>query len=388
MSKRRPMKPIYLDHQATTPVDPRVLEAMLPYFRDDFGNASSSTHVFGFRAEAAVEDARERIAAHLGAEPEEIVFTSGATESNNIAIQGTIGARAQQPGSVITVETEHPSVLEVCDAQASSDMVVKRLRVDGDGLVTAEQVVDALDDGTCLVSVSAANSEIGALQPIDEIAHACRERGVLFHSDAAQAVGKIPLRVSETAIDLLSFSAHKIYGPKGIGALYVGKRRPRIKLRPLFAGGGQERGVRSGTVAVPLVVGLARALDLCIEERLEESKRLVELRELLHEQIAREIPEVIINGPLDDRLPGNLNLSFPKTNGERLLLALPGLAVSSGSACSSASGEPSHVLLALGRSKAIARASLRFGLGRGTTREEILAAATQVVEAVRAQTSS
>lgn len=381
------MKPIYLDHQATTPVDPRVLDAMLPYFREDFGNASSSTHVYGFRAEAAVEDARERIAAHLGADPEEIVFTSGATESNNIAIQGVLGISGAQSGNVLTVETEHPSVLEACDARATSDLRVNRLAVDGQGLVTADQVAGAIDDGTRLVSISAANSEIGALHPIDEIAHACRDRAALLHCDGAQAVGKIPLRMSDTPIDLLSFSAHKIYGPKGVGALYVRKRRPRIKLRPLFAGGGQERGVRSGTVAVPLVVGLARALDLCMEEQADEGKRLIELRDLLCERIKAEIPDAIVNGPMTTRLPGNLNLSFPNTNGERLLLAVPGLAVSSGSACSSASGEPSHVLLALGHDKTLARASIRFGLGRGTTREEVADAATQVVAAVREQVS-
>lgn len=387
MSKRRPINPIYLDHQATTPVDPRVLEAMLPYFRDDFGNASSSTHVYGFRAEAAVEDARERIAAHLGAEPDEIVFTSGATESNNLAIQGVLGARVARPSTVITTSIEHPSVLEACDAQARGGVQVRRLAVDPNGFVSAEQVANAIDDTTRLVSVSAANSEIGTLQPIDEIAALCRERGLVLHSDGAQAVGKIPLDMNEASIDLLSISAHKIYGPKGIGALYVRSRRPRIKLRPLVVGGGQERGLRSGTVAVPLVVGLARALDLCMEERAQESKRLCELRDLLCERIMAEIPDAIVNGSLDARLPGNLNLSFPNTNGERLLLSLPGLAVSSGSACSSSSAEPSHVLLALGRSKTLARASLRFGLGRGTTRDEIVEAASQVVCAVREQAS-
>ncbi|MBW2726753.1 MAG: cysteine desulfurase [Deltaproteobacteria bacterium] len=378
-------RPIYLDHQATTPVDPRVLEAMLPYYREDFGNASSSTHSFGWRAEAAVEDARERIAAQLGASPEEIVFTSGATESNNLAIQGVLAARSPAVCSVVTLNIEHPSVLEACRAQADRGHRVVELAVDAEGCVAPDQVADAIDEQTALVSIAAANSEIGVLQPIDEIARCCRERGVLFHCDAAQAVGKIGLRVDELEIDLLSFSAHKIYGPKGVGVLYVRKRRPRIALRPLFAGGGQERGVRPGTLAVPLIVGLARALDLCIEERAQEAKRLCELRDLLRDRIEAGLPEVILNGPATHRLPGNLNLSFAGANGERLLLSLGDLAVSSGSACSSSSGEPSHVLLALGREKKLARASLRFGLGRGTTREDVEFAAERVIQAVREQ---
>lgn len=380
-------RPIYLDHQATTPVDPRVLEAMLPYFREDFGNASSTTHAFGWRAEAAVEDARERIAVQLGASPAEIVFTSGATESNNLAIQGVLGARSPASCSVVTLATEHPSVLEACRAQVASGHRVLQLPVDADGLVSPEEVAGAIEERTALVSIAAANSEIGVLQPIAEIARCCRERGVLFHSDGAQAVGKIPLRLAESEIDLLSFSAHKIYGPKGVGVLYLRKRRPRIALRPLFAGGGQQRGVRPGSLAVPLIVGLARALDLCIEEQVEEAKRLCELRELLHERIEGGLPGVILNGHPTRRLPGNLNLSFAGVDGERLLLAVGDLALSSGSACSSSSGEPSHVLLALGRDRKLARASLRFGLGRGTTREEIEHAAARVIRAVKEQIS-
>ena len=380
-------RPIYLDHQATTPVDPRVLEAMLPYYREDFGNASSSTHSFGWRAEAAVEDARERIAAHLGASPTEIVFTSGATESNNLAIQGVLGARSPAECSVVTLNIEHPSVLEACRAQAARGHRVVELPVDAEGGVAPEQVALAIDERTALVSIAAANSEIGVLQPIDEIGQLCRERGVLFHSDAAQAVGKIPLRVDESEIDLLSFSAHKIYGPKGVGVLFLRKLRPRIALQPLFAGGGQEHGVRPGTLAVPLIVGLARALDLCIEDRAEEAKRLCELRELLRDRIELGLPKVILNGPATRRLPGNLNLSFAGVNGERLLLALSDLALSSGSACSSASGEPSHVLLALGRDKKLARASLRFGVGRGTRQEDVEHAAERVIQAVREQIS-
>jgi len=382
MSERRP---IYLDHQATTPVDPRVLEAMLPYFREDFGNASSNTHAFGWRAEAAVEDARERIADHLGASPSEIIFTSGATESNNLAIQGVLTGDSSTVGTAVTLATEHPSVLEACSANDREERASVRLPVDASGLVTPAEVEAAIEDSTALVSVAAANSEIGALQPIDEIARVCGDRGVLFHSDAAQAIGKIPLRVDAVPVDLLSFSGHKIYGPKGIGVLFVRDRRPRITLRPLFAGGGQEGGLRSGTLPVALVVGLARALDLCMDEQAEEAKRLSELRDLLRARISEAIPTAVTNGPVDRRLPGNLNLSFPETNGARLLLALPGLALSSGSACSSATGEPSHVLLALGHDKGLARASLRFGLGRSTTREQVESAADMVIAAVREQ---
>jgi cysteine desulfurase len=375
--------PIYLDHQATTPVDPRVLDAMLPYFREDYGNASSSTHVFGWRAEAAVEDARERIAAHLGAAPKEIIFTSGATESNNIAIQGVLSARSGVLQTVVTLATEHPSVLEACHAQAAQGHRVLRLPVDPDGLIDPSELEESLPDGTALVSVAAANSEIGVLQPIAEIARRCHERGALFHSDAAQAIGKVPLRVDEGDLDLLSLSAHKIYGPKGIGVLYVRGRRPRIKIRPLYAGGGQERGIRPGTLPVPLIVGMARALDLCMEEQAQEAKRLSELRERLRKRIEADIPTIVQNGHPTRRLPGNLNLSFPGVNGERLVLALSDLAISSGSACSAASGEPSHVLLALGRDEDLARATLRFGLGRGTRPADVEQAAASVIRAVK-----
>ena len=380
-------RPIYLDHQATTPLDARVLEAMLPYFRDDYGNASSSTHAFGWRADAAVEDARERIAAQLGASPKEIIFTSGATESNNLAIQGVLGALSTVPHTVVTLETEHPSVLEACRFQAAQGHREVRLPVDSDGLVTPEAVEVALEDRTALVSVAAANSEIGVLQPIADIARCCHDRGVLFHCDAAQAIGKVPLRFDDSEIDLLSFSAHKIYGPKGIGVLCVRERRPGIRLRPLYVGGGQERGIRPGTLAVPLIVGLARALDLCLEEQAQEGKRLVELRELLRERIEAAIPSVILNGHPTRRLPGNLNLSFAGVNGERLLLALSDLALSNGSACSSATGEPSHVLLALGRDADLARATLRFGLGRGTRLEDVEQAAESVIRAVKQEIS-
>lgn len=382
-----PELPIYLDHHATTPVDPRVLDAMLPYLREDFGNASSATHAYGWRAEAAVAAARERIASLLGASPEEIVFTSGATESNNLAISGVLNARAGRTCAFVTAEIEHPSVLEAGRAQTDFGHRETRIPVDRDGHVDPDAVEAAIEADTALVSVSSANGEIGVLPDVVEIAARCRARGVVFHTDAAQAVGKIPLRLAESEIDLLSFSGHKIYGPKGIGALYVRKRRPRIRLRPLVAGGGQEGGLRSGTLAVPLIVGLARALELCCEEREAEAVRLRGLREALRERIQGAFPDAVVNGDLERRLPGNLNLSFPGVDGERLLLDLRGIAVSSGSACSSGSHEPSPVLLALGRDKALARASLRFGLGRGTTREHVECAARSLIQAVREQIS-
>jgi len=382
MSERRP---IYLDHHATTPVDPRVLDAMLPFYRGDFGNASSATHQFGWRAEAAVEDARERIASNLGASPEEIVFTSGATESNNLAIQGLLNPSVSERRKLVCVATEHPSVLESCRAVEARGHDLDVLAVDSSGRVCPEEVAELLDDKTALVSVAAANGEIGVLAPIGEIGELCRARGVVFHSDAAQAVGKIPLRVDELAVDLLSFSGHKIYGPKGVGALYIRARSPRIRLQPLFAGGGQERGLRPGTLAVPLIVGLARALEICLDERDAEAERLSKLRGELRWRIEEGVGGSVVNGDWDSRLPGNLNMSFAGVDGDRLLLALSDLAISSGSACSSASPVPSHVLMALGRSKEEARASLRFGLGRGTTGEEIEYAAERVIAEVRAE---
>jgi cysteine desulfurase len=379
-------KHIYLDHHATTPVDPRVLDAMLPYLREDFGNASSSTHVQGWRAAAAVDDARERIAEALGAEPSEIVFTSGATESNNLAIQGLVRAAPKTRRHIVSVVSEHPSVLEACSALEPEGASVTLLDVDSEGLVDPEELSAAITEQTALVSVMAANSEIGVLQPIAELAQICRDRGVAFHSDAAQALGKLPLQMDgEQAVDLLSCSGHKIYAPKGIGVLYVRKRRPRLKLRPLFGGGGQEQGLRPGTLAVPLIVALARALELCLEEREAEAGRLAALRELLLKRIQAGLSGVLLNGHPKQRLPANLNLSFEGVDGDRLLLALTDLGISSGSACASSGSEPSHVLRALGRSESLARASLRFGLGRGTTREEVEHAAARVVEEVLAQ---
>jgi cysteine desulfurase len=376
-------KPIYLDHHATTPTDPRVVEAMAPYWSDDFGNASSSTHAFGWRAEAAVEDARERLARAIGARtPAEIVFTSGTTESDNLALAGVLRAARPDRDHLVTSAIEHPAVLDCARALVREGFSVSELPVDGDGLVDPDAVARAITPRTALVSVMAANGEIGVLQPLDAIGAVCRERGVPFHTDAAQAVGKIPLDVERSGIDLLSMCAHKLYGPKGVGALYLRARRPRIGVAPLVHGGGHERGLRSGTLPVPLCVGFARAVELCLAEQGPESARLTALRERLWQRLQAGIPDARRNGHAQRRLPGNLNASFPGAAADALLVALRDVALSSGSACASARGEPSHVLAALGLPPALARASLRFGLGRGTTEEQIDTAADRVIEEV------
>lgn len=381
-------KPIYLDHHATTPLDPRVLDAMLPWFTDDFGNAASRTHSYGWRAEAAVDDARERIASAIGAASREIVFTSGATESNNLALLGAAEATARRSAHFVTLVTEHSSVLDPLRHLESQGHAVTWLDVDRDGLVDAAQIEAAIRDDTLLVSVMAANNEIGVLQPIGEIGAICRARGVLFHSDAAQAAGRIDLDVDRESIDLLSISAHKLYGPKGVGALFVRARRPRARIAPRQFGGGHERGLRPGTLPVPLIVGMARALELCIEERDAENVRLSALRDRLRERISGALDGVRVNGHAERRLAANLNLAFAGVDGAKLLLALGGVAVSSGSACSSAKPEPSHVLVAIGVPEPQTRASLRFGLGRGTRVEDVDRAADLVIEAVRKQRSS
>lgn len=379
--------PIYLDHHSTTPVDARVLEAMLPYFQHEFGNAASRTHAFGWRAEAAVEDARERIAGLLGARAsQEIVFTSGATESNNLAILGLADAQRTKR-HLITVVTEHPSVLDTCRSLVRRGFEVTELGVDSEGFVSAADIQAAIRDDTFLVSVMAANNEIGVLQPIGEIAESCRARGIVFHTDAAQAVGKVEFNLAGEGFDLASVSAHKLYGPKGIGCLYMRKTgRPRIRLEPRQYGGGHEFGLRPGTLAVAEIVGFAKALEICAEEREAEAKRLRELRDALWRRLEAALPnQTRLNGSPDRRLPGNLNLGFESVDGDRLISDLAGLAVSSGSACSSAQPGPSPVLLALGRNEELARASIRFGLGRSTTAAEISSAADQVIAAVRAQ---
>ncbi len=374
---------IYLDHHATTPVDPRVMEVMAPLFTEDFGNAASHTHVYGWRAEGVVEVARERIAEAIGAgDPRTIVFTSGATESNNLALLGAVAAsRASRP-HVVSVATEHPSVLDPCRVLEQRGARLTLLPVDGEGLVDPQAVADAIGDDTILVSVMAANNEIGVLQPTTEIGALCAERGVLFHSDAAQAVGKIPLDVDDQAIDLLSVSGHKLYGPKGVGVLYVRRRKAgrRVRLEPLQYGGGHEWGLRSGTLPVPLIAGLARAVELALAEREQESARLGKLRERLLAGLRAGVPEVVVNGHPTRRLPANLNVSLPGARAEALLPALHDVAISSGSACSSARPEPSHVLQALGLAEERIACSVRIGLGRFTTAEEVDRAARRIAE--------
>jgi cysteine desulfurase len=376
--------PIYLDHHATTPVDRRVLDAMLPYFREDFGNPSSASHVFGWRAEAAVEDARERLAAAIGAgDSREIVFTSGTTESDNLALKGVARAQRKRRDHVVTTCIEHPAVLDSCRALEREGFSVTVLPVDGDGLVDPDAVGAAIGERTALVSVMAANGEVGVLEPLAEIGRICRERDVLFHTDAAQAVGKIPIDVDALGVDLLSMCAHKLYGPKGVGALYVRSRRPRVRLEPLVHGGGHERGLRSGTPPVPLLVGFAKAVDLCLEDLDSEAARLTELRQRLWSRISTELPDVHVNGHLERRLPGNLNVSFGGVDSAQLLIALTDVALSTGSACSSGNPEPSHVLTALGLPDARVRGAVRFGLGRSNTREEIDRVADQLIGWVR-----
>ena len=375
-------RPIYFDYQATTPVDPRVLEAMLPWFTEKFGNAGSVTHAYGREAEAAVERAREQVAALIGAEAREIVFTSGATESNNLAIKGAARFHREERDRVVTLVTEHKCVLESAKALEREGVRVTILPVRPDGLVDLAVLEAALDDHTAVVSVMAAHNEIGVLQPIAEIGALCRARGILFHTDAAQAFGKIPLDVDAMAIDLMSISGHKVYGPKGVGALYV-RRRPRARLTPLVDGGGQERGLRSGTLPTPLIVGLGEAAAIAAKEMTEEGKRLLALREGFLAGIRAGVPSVRLNGDPTRRLPANLNLTFPGIGALELMEACPGLALSTGSACTAAEVEPSSVLRALGVSDELARSSLRIGLGRFTGERDVDFAVDALVAAVR-----
>jgi cysteine desulfurase len=373
---------IYLDNQATTRTDPRVVAAMLPYFTEIYGNAASASHRFGWEAAEAVERSREQVAKAIGAEAREIVFTSGATEANNLAIKGLVYAAVRRGKHIVTVASEHRAVLDPIKRLAREGWLTTVIPCDEYGAVSAQAVADAITDGTVLVSIMAANNEVGTLNAIGEIGRLCHERGVAFHTDAAQAVGKVPLDVQADAIDLLSLSAHKFYGPKGIGALYVRRRDPQVRLNPLLDGGGHERGLRSGTIPVPMVVGLGAAIELAIGERAEEAERLLDLRRRLEEGITNQVPGLRVNGHPSRRLPGNLNLSFAGVDGEALMMAMRHVAVSSGSACSSANPEPSHVLRAMGLDEDMARASLRFGLGRFTTPDEIDLAARAVIEAV------
>ncbi len=387
-----PSRSVYLDNHATTRVDPRVLTAMLPFFTDTYGNAASTGHSFGWEAKEAVDAARETIAGAIGASPREIVFTSGATESNNLAIRG-VAERAQRRGNrLITLQTEHRAVLDPIERLGRRGFDVTCLGVEPAGSGRAgeldlDKLRSALGDDTLLVSVMLANNEIGVLQPLAEIAAMCRERGVLVHCDATQAIGKLPVDVRSLGLDLMSFSAHKLYGPKGVGVLYIRRSTPQVRLEPQIAGGGHEGGLRSGTLNSPGIVGLARAMELCRDEMPQESQRLTALRDRLYAGLTAELDGVSLNGPALDipgfRLPGNLNVSFAYVDGEALLMNMKSVAVSSGSACTSANPEPSHVLRALGLSEEATRSSLRFGLGRFNTAEDIDFAIGAVAEVVR-----
>ena len=372
---------IYLDYQATTPTDPRVVEAMLPFFSERFGNPASVQHARGLDAEQAVEAGRAEIAALIGAEPREIIFTSGATESNNLAIKGAARFHRDKRPHVVTLTTEHKCVLESCRRVEREGSELTILPVDADGLVDLALLEEAVTERTAVVSIMVANNEIGVIQPIEEVGRICRSKGAYFHCDAAQAVGKIPLDVHAASIDLLSISGHKLYGPKGIGALYV-RRRPRVRLQAMMDGGGQERGLRSGTLATPLCVGFGAACRIASQEMAEEGARLERLRDRLLASLSERLEGVAVNGDLARRLPGNLNVSFHGLNAEALMAALPGLALSTGSACTSASVEPSYVLKALGLSDALAGASLRVGLGRFTSEAEVARAAELLIAEV------
>ncbi|MGD9725799.1 MAG: IscS subfamily cysteine desulfurase [Nitrospiraceae bacterium] len=375
--------PIYLDYHATSPVDPRVLEVMLPYFTEKFGNAASRNHAFGWEAEEAVENARKQIARLIHADSKEIVFTSGATESNNLALKGVTEMYHEKGDHIITSATEHRAILDTAKTlEAKRGLKVTYLPVDKFGMVNPEDVRNAITDKTVLISIMFANNEIGTINPIKEIGKIAKEKGVLFHCDATQGVGKVPVNVQEMGIDLMSFSAHKIYGPKGIGALYVRKKNPRVRLAAQMDGGGHERGMRSGTLAVPLIVGFGKACELCEQEMVAEGTRLAAMRDHLYATITKAMEDVYLNGHPTQRLPNNLNLSFAYVEGESLLMGVKEIALSSGSACTSATLEPSYVLRALGIGSELAHSSIRFGLGRFTKSEEVDYAAKRIIETV------
>jgi len=362
--------PLYLDYQATTPTDPRVVEAMAPYWTEKFGNPHSRNHHFGWEAEDAVEIARTHVADLIGASPKEVIFTSGATESNNLAIKGVAKFYGDKRNHIITCITEHKCVLETCRSLQQDGFDVTYLHVKENGLIDLNDLKAAMTEKTLLVSIMAVNNEIGVIQPLKEIGQLCRENKTFFHTDAAQAAGKIPLDVDEMNIDMMSISGHKVYGPMGVGAMYV-RRKPRVRLVPLIHGGGQERGMRSGTLPTPLVVGLGKACELAKKEMAAEAERLHDFQHRLYEGLRQRIPEIFLNGDQEHRIPGNLNISFAYVEGEGLMMGIKDLAVSSGSACTSASLEPSYVLRALGVEEELAHTSLRLGLGRFTTEEDI-----------------
>jgi cysteine desulfurase len=375
--------PIYMDNHATTQVDPRVMETMLPFFTEKFGNASSRNHIFGWDSEAAVDRARQRVASLIhAASPREIIFTSGATESDNLAIKGVAEAYRQKGNHILTCAIEHKAVLDSCKSLERKGYQVTYLPVAKDGLVDLEGLRDAITSRTILISIMAANNEIGTIEPVREIGRIAKEKGILFHTDATQAVGKIPVNVEEMGIDLLSLTGHKIYGPKGAGALYV-RSKPRVNIDPSIEGGGQERGIRSGTLNVPGIVGLGKACEIAQTDMMFDGERLTGLSERLRGEIMNRLDEVSFNGHASQRLPGNMHLSFAYIEGESLLMGLKDIAVSTGSACTSASLEPSHVLRAIGLEEHLAQSSIRFGLGRFNTEEEVDYTVRRVVEEVR-----
>ncbi len=375
--------PIFLDNHSTTPMDPRVLDTMLPYFCEKFGNAASRNHPFGWEAEEAVERARQQIAQLIHADAKELVFTSGATESDNLALKGVLEMYKEKGDHIITSATEHRAVLDTAKGLESKKGVkVTYLPVDKYGMVNPDDVRNAITDKTVLISIMLANNEIGTINPIKEIGKIAKEKGILFHCDATQGVGKIPVNVQEMGIDLMAFSAHKIYGPKGVGALYVRKKAPRVRLAPIIDGGGHERGMRSGTLPVPLIVGFGKACELCEQEMPAESVKLAGLRDRLQDGIMKHLDEVYLNGHPTQRLPHNLNISFAYVEGESLLMGVKEIALSSGSACTSATLEPSYVLRALGVGSDLAHSSIRFGLGRFNTAEEVDYTAKRIIEIV------
>ena len=375
--------PIYMDNHATSQLDPRVLEAMMPYFTTKFGNAASRNHSFGWEAEQGVETAREQIASLIGATAKEIIFTSGATESNNLALKGVAEMYRERGNHIITQVTEHKAVLDTCKRLEKQGFRVTYLPVKADGLIDMEDLKRAMDEKTILVSIMWANNEIGVLQPIAEIGKLCHERGVLFHTDAVQAVGKVPVNVITDNVDLLSLSGHKIYGPKGVGALYVRRRNPRVQVAAQIDGGGHERGMRSGTLNVPGIVGLGKACEIAQQEMAAEAKQLAHLRDRLKTKLESELDYIHVNGSMEHHLPGNLNMSFVYVEGESLLMGIHEIAVSSGSACTSATLEPSYVLKALGLGDDVAHSSIRFGIGRYNTEAEIDYTAAKVIDVVK-----
>jgi cysteine desulfurase len=375
--------PIYMDNHATTPTDPRVLDAMLPFFTRQFGNAASRNHAFGWQAEKGVERAREQVAKLIGASAKVIVFTSGSTESNNLAIKGVAEMHRQRGNHIITAPTEHKAVVDTCKYLEQNGYQVTVLPVDKYGRVSAEDVRGAITDQTILITLMAANNEVGTVAPMAEIGKIAKEKGVLFHTDATQAVGKVPFDVEAMGVDIASLTAHKIYGPKGCGALYVRRKNPRVRLAPQMHGGGHERGMRSGTLNVPGIVGLGKAAEICREEMAEESTRVQAMRDELHQMIMSQLDYVYLNGHPSERLPGNLNISFAYVEGEALMMGIKEVAVSSGSACTSASLEPSHVLKAMGVGEDLAHTSIRFGIGRFNTPEEVRFVGKRVVDEVR-----